>query len=334
MSGEQGAKLRLGVLGCGGMATGLLNHVVAMERAEIAAIFDPDPANLQKAIERFGGEAVASQEAMAARADLDAYLIGSPPLRHAENVLAVAPRGKPIYCEKPLCTTTERCDRMIATCREHGAKLFVGQVLRLFPLFYESKRVLDSGAIGAGRFCSITRSGRGDLFQQGWRLSQRECGGLLMEVNSHELDYLYFLFGEPESVFAQGLHLNGWGDVLDTISVQIRFKNGALGMLHSSNASPIGEYRVHVQATQGNLLHGGFGGELKYRAFDSSETTTLTATDLREKYGDPYAWELRSFFDWIEHDAPPLFTGETGRVNVAMAEAAYRSIESGRPEPV
>lgn len=327
------SQFRLGVVGCGHMATGLLKHLETMERVKITALHDPDPEALSQAIECFGGEPVATLEEIVARTDLDLYLIGSPPLCHQENVLALAPNGKPIYCEKPLCTTVERCTQMIETCKAHGVKLFVGQVLRLFPLFLESKRILDTGVLGEAKLCSITRAGRGEFFGQGWRRSHAQSGGLLMEVNSHELDYLYCLFGEPESVFAQAHQINDWGDVLDSLFVQIRFKNGALGQLYSSNASPVGEYRVHIQATQGNMIHGGFGGEIKYRSFEASEATVIPASELKH-YGDPYARELISFLDWVEKETPPLFTGETGRVNVAMAEAAYRSVLSGQPEAV
>jgi predicted dehydrogenase len=315
------------------MATTLLKHLEQTGRVEIAGIFDPSAENLQKALERFGGEAFASQSALAERTDFDIYLVASPPLTHKENILAVAAHGKPIYTEKPLCTTVAHCNEIIDTCHRNGAKLFVGQVLRLFPLFLESRRILDTGVLGEAKLCTITRAGRGEMFKKEWRTSQELTGGLLLEVNSHELDYLYSLFGEPESVFAQGFHINGWGDVLDSLVVQVTFKSGAVGLLHSSNASPVGEYRVHIQTTQGNMTHGGFGGELKYRTFDQEEATTLPASDLQH-YGDPYLRELLSFLDWVEKDTPPLFTGETGRVNVAMAEAAYRSIQSGKPEPV
>lgn len=324
--------LRLGVLGCGNMASGLLDQLVKTNRVEIAAIFDPDAEQLATAVAKYGGEPISTEDKIATRTDFDLYLVASPPLYHEENILAVAPHGKPIYSEKPLCTTVERCNRIIETCHRYGAKLFVGQVLRLFPLFWEAKKILDTGAIGEAKLCSITRAGRGDFFSKGWRRNHSETGGLLLEVNSHELDYLYFLFGEPESVFAQGHQLNDWGDVMDALFVQIKFRNGAIGALHSSNSSPVGEYRVHIQATNGSMTHGGFGGELKYRSFEAAEPTTIIAKDLN--YGDPYARELISFLNWAEHGADPLFTGETGRVNVAIAEAAYRSIESGQVERV
>ena len=331
MSNE--ALIRLAVVGCGRMASELVQRSVRMGRAKVVAIHDIAPEVMAERAAEFGAEIAPGLEALARRADIDAFLVGSPPLHHRENVLALAPAGKPIYCEKPLCTTLAACDEMIAACHTHGAKLFVGQVLRLLPLFWKSHEVIASGEIGTPQVISITRAGRGTFFGTGWRSSFAETGGLLLEVNSHELDYMLFLMGEAETVYAQGLNLNGFGDYADALLVQITFKNGGIGMLHSSNSSPLGEYRVHIQCSQGNMLHGGFGGELKYRSFQAEQATVIQASDLAD-HPNGYDWELTSFFDWVRNDTPPLFTGETGRANVAVAEAAYRSLVSGKPEPV
>jgi predicted dehydrogenase len=67
--------------------------------------------------------------------------------------------------------------------------------------------------------------------------------------------------------------------------------------------------------------------------FNETEAVVIKREDLNDKQ-DPYEWELTSFFDWVEHDTAPLFTGETGRANVAVADAAYRSLESGVWEDV
>jgi predicted dehydrogenase len=325
--------VRLAVIGCGRMASELVRRSINLGRAQIAAIHDIDADVMANRAQEFGAEVAPDLAVLAQRPDIDAFLIGSPPLHHRANVLAVAPAGKPIYCEKPLCTTVAFCDEMIAVCHAHGAKLFVGQVLRLLPLFWKSHQVLQTGELGAPQLISITRSGRGAFFGTSWRARFAESGGLLLEVNSHELDYMLFIMGEAETVYAQGRNLSGLTDYDDALLVQITFKNGGIGMLHSSNSSPAGEYRVHIQCSQGNMVHGGFGGELRYRAFSAEQPTVITAAELSD-HPNGYDWELTSFFDWAQRDAPPLFTGETGRANVAVAEAAYRSLASGKPEPV
>lgn len=325
--------VNLAVIGCGQMASDLTRRCVKLGRARIAAIHDPNAKTLAERAAEFGADMVPNIDDLVQRSDVDAFLVGSPPLYHHANVLAVAPTGKPIYCEKPLCTTVALCDEMIAVCRQHDVKLFVGQVLRLFPLFWKSHEILQEGQLGTPQVLSVTRAGRSNQFVSGWRTRQAESGGMLLEVNSHELDYMLFLMGEADTVFALGRNLTHNADFDDAIFVQIHFKNGGIGMLHSSLSSPIGEYRVHIQCTNGNMVHGGWGGDLRYQAFDSGESTVVKREDLNDR-PDPYDWELISFFDWIRDDTTPFFTGETGRANVAVAEAAYRSLQTGIPEPV
>jgi predicted dehydrogenase len=314
------------------MASGLLDHCIKMERARPVAIFDPDAETLAAKCAQYGAEPVQDIEALA-RWDVDCYLVGSPPLAHHANVLALAPTGRPIYSEKPLTTTAKLCDEMIEACRKSGSKLFVGQVLRLFSLFWKSREIVESGVIGAPQAISIVRSGRGDVFSYGWRTRFQDTGGLLLEVNSHELDYMLSLMGPAKWALAQGANLNRWGDYEDSLFVQIGFERGGMGQLHSSNSSPIGEYQVSLQCERGNMVHGGFRGELRWQAFDSEAPTVLTAEDFKDRK-DPYQIELESFFDWVEKDAAPLFTGETGRANVAVADAAYKSLRTRKPEPV
>lgn len=325
--------INLAVVGCGRMASDLARKSVKMGRARIAAIYDPDPEALAMSCAEFGADLVTSMDALKTRSDLDALLIGSPPLYHHDNVLDLASTGKPIYCEKPLCTTAVLCTDMIDACNLYGVKLFVGQVLRLFPLFWKSQEILESGVVGTPRLIVIRRSGFGGPFTYGWRTKMQESGGMLLEVNSHELDYLLFVMGEAQSVLASGFNLTKHGDFDDAMIVQVRFKNEGLGVLHSSLSSPVGEYGVHIQCSNGNIIHGGFGGELRYRVFNDPGPVVIKREELNDM-PDPYEWELTSFFDWVENDTPPLFTGETGRANVAVADAAYRSLVSGVWEEV
>ena len=320
--------INLAVVGCGRMASDLARKSVKMDRARIAAIYDPDPAALAEKCAEFNADPIAEIEGLNARSDVDAFLIGSPPLYHYDNVLTLAPIGKPIYCEKPLCTTAALCIEMIDACSRYGVKLFVGQVLRLFPLFWRSHEVIESGVVGTPQLIVIRRSGFGGAFTYGWRTRMEESGGMLLEVNSHELDYMLFVMGEAQSVLATGFNLTQHGDFDDAMVVQIRFKNGGRGVLHSSLSSPVGEYGVHIQCSRGNIVHGGFGGELRYKLFNETDAVVIKREDLNDR-PDPYDWELTSFFDWVEKDTPPLFTGETGRANVAVADAAYRSLASG-----
>ena len=80
----------------------------------------------------------------------------------------------------------------------------------------------------------------------------------------------------------------------DQAFVTVTFESGATAILHSSMSSPIGEYRVHLQCTEGNLVHTGFSGSLRWKSSEGEETE-VTPEELG--LADPYARELQN---WLE----------------------------------
>ena len=320
--------VNIGVIGCGHMARDLAHRCIKLGRCRISAVTDPDPEALAIAASELMADPVSDAETLCRRPDVDAVIIGSPPAAHLENVLAAAAAKRPIFCEKPLGMTVAECDRMIEACDAAGVLLFVGHVLRLFPLFAYSRTVVSEGHIGEPRAISICRVGYGTGFHRGWRSKRELAGGLLLEVNVHELDYMRVLMGEPVRVYALMDNVYGKMDFEDQCYLLIEFESGRSGCLHSSISSPIGEYRVHLQGTSGNLVHGGFGGSLKYQPADGHVTEVLSA-DLTGM--NPYDRELSSWIDAITNSAEPLLTGKDGRMAVAMAECAYRSAAERRP---
>lgn len=320
--------VNIGVIGCGHMARDLAHRCIKLGRCRISAVSDPDPEALGAAASQLMAEPVADYEALCRRPDVDAVIIGSPPGAHLDNVLAASAAKRPIFCEKPLGVNVAECRRMIAACDDAGVLLFVGHVLRLFPLFAYTRTVLAERHIGEPRAISISRTGYGNAFHTGWRSKRALAGGLLLEINVHELDFMRAVLGEPVRVCALMDNILGRMEYEDQCFLLLEYLQGRTGCLHSSMSSPIGEYRVHLQATAGNLVHGGFGGSLRYQPVDGQVTEVLQA-DMTGM--NPYDRELSSWLDSITNGAAPLFTGQDGLMAVAMAECAYRSAAERRP---
>lgn len=318
----------IGAIGCGAMAMDLLRRCVKMRRARVAVVMDPNREAVTSAAHEFNSQIAETAEELCGHADVNCVLIGSPPALHREHVLLAAAAQKPIFCEKPLAVNVAQCDEMISACRAAGSLLFVGHVLRLFPLYQLSLDLIRQGKIGEPKAVSIARTGYGTLFHIGWRTKRAMTGGLLFEVNVHEFDIMRAILGKPVDVYARLDNLLGKMDFEDQGFVIVSFEGGGTGCLHTSLTSPVGEYRVHVQGTKGNLVHGGFGGTLKWKDIEDNEGE-IRKEDLIAS--DPYDRELDSWLDSITLGTKPLFTGEDGRENVAIAEAAYRSAELGRP---
>ena len=76
----------------------------------------------------------------------------------ARSVLAAAPAGKHVICEKPLCPTLEEADEMIAAGRDAGVMLMYAEELCFAPKYVRAKELVDEGALGESTWSSRARS--------------------------------------------------------------------------------------------------------------------------------------------------------------------------------
>lgn len=324
-------KVRVGLVGCGVMGRSLATQLRTIEQAELVAGCDVIEDAAKAFAEEFGVWVTTNLDELLSRDDIDAVLIATPAYLHAEQTVAAAKAGKHVFCEKPMALTVEDCDRMIEACRENNVNLMVGQVLRYFPIHSKVKELVDSGELGRLLCLTIHRLGGGftGVWAKEWRKSKALSGGMLMEVNIHELDYLRWVGGEVESIFAVGENfLHPDCDFPDCVLVTLKFRSGALGMLHASQVSVAGSYGGRADCEKGSLLFPQFwSGELVVQT--ESERKVFKAEELSTE--NPVRRELREFVESILEHRQPAITGEDGRNAVTLALAVYKSIEMGKP---
>ena len=120
-------KLRIGFLGLGAMG---LSHVKSMRRlcgdkAEVAAICDLSPANLQSGIEAAPGAKAYKEAAELIHAPLDAIIVSTPNFTHAKLAADILAAGKHLFLEKPCGITSAECHEVlnIANASDRGRML-------------------------------------------------------------------------------------------------------------------------------------------------------------------------------------------------------------------
>jgi predicted dehydrogenase len=83
---------------------------------------------------------------MVKKESLDIVSVCTPTKTHCEIVCAIAPFVKAIYCEKPMASSLEECDRMIEACIQSGTLLQINHQRRFVsPIFRFSREVIDTG---------------------------------------------------------------------------------------------------------------------------------------------------------------------------------------------
>ena len=154
-------KIRMGFIGMGTQARGLLNGFLGNDEVEVVAICDVDTTRREagkatvekhytrknKTIEG-GCTAYNSFEEVLARKDIDAVCVATPDHWHALMVIAAAKAGKDIYCEKPLSLTIGEARAMVNAVRKYKRVCQTGSMQRSSGEFLKACELVRNGVIG------------------------------------------------------------------------------------------------------------------------------------------------------------------------------------------
>lgn len=159
----------------------------------------------------------------------DAAIIASPASTHLEVALPLLRAGIPLLIEKPLATSCAGLEELHAAAA--GIPVMVAYNLRFLPSLMEARRLLQDGLIGevlsvraeVGQFLPTWRPG--SRYQDSVSAQRKLGGGALLEL-SHEFDYLYWMFGLPARISANGGRYSALEiDVEDLVSVNLEYES-------------------------------------------------------------------------------------------------------------
>jgi predicted dehydrogenase len=195
--------------------------------------------------------------------DVDAVYVATPPDSHAHYTLAALAAGKPVYCEKPMARHTPECDRMIAAATGGAQKLFVAYYRRTLPRFVLTQELIAKGVLGRVTGVRYLHSGpyHADTGNP-WRVDAASAGaGLFLDVGSHVLDLIDFLFGALDDVAGCAANLASAHAVEDAIAMSFRTRSGVLGTAAWNFASAVRTEWLEISGTDARLSCSVFGNE-------------------------------------------------------------------------
>jgi predicted dehydrogenase len=258
--------VRWGILGCGDVCE--VKSGPGFQRADgsaLVAVMRRDQKLAEDFAARHGvAAAYADADALIADPNVDAVYIAAPPGNHLELALKVAAAGKPAYVEKPMARNHQECLRMVEAFEQAKLPLFVAYYRRALPRFSKAKELLDAGAIGKVQRIDVRYSSDGQLRHSvgalPWRLQARHAGGgLFLDLASHTLDVLDFLFGALENVSGEAINVAAPGDVEDRVVMRFQTPAGAIGSGSWNFSSPGKEDLIQIEGADGSLRFSTFG---------------------------------------------------------------------------
>jgi predicted dehydrogenase len=219
--------VRVGLLGAGNFARGVLIPAMRQSAAELIGICAANGVSAQSAAKKFRFVfCTTDEEQIYSDNSINAVVIATRHNLHAAQVIRALESSKHVFCEKPLCLTEEELDAIqtayasVANCR-----LMVGFNRRFAPMIQQARTIL---AQADGPYTMHYRVNAGPLPSDHWVNDPEQGGGRILSEVCHFVDLLSFICASsPISVQAKGVPSPGGQDVTATIE----FANGSIGTI-------------------------------------------------------------------------------------------------------
>ena len=327
-------QLNIGIIGAGRIGKVHMQSITYnVPGAKVLGITDVFKDGLQELADKYGIEKVYDNyKEMLADKDIDAVLVCSSTDTHADISIEAAEAGKHIFCEKPVDLTPEKVKAVIEAVEKSGVKLQVGFNRRFDHNFAHVRSLINDGKVGNLELIKITSRDPEPPSAEYAAVS----GGMFLDMTIHDFDMARFLAGcDVTEVYVNATCLvdpaiGEAGDV-DTAIINLKFENGALGVIDNSRRAAYGyDQRIEVFGSLGAAM----------AANDTPTNVTVMNADgvstdkplyfFLERYMQSFRDEMIQFVDAVQNDKPTPTTGLDGLNSILVALAAKKSVAEGR----
>jgi len=194
-------KLKIGIIGTGGIAHAHLNSYNAIDEVEVVAGCDIVPGKAKEFFKRNKMENALgfdSKEEMLKSVKLDAVSVCTYNATHSECAVFALENGLDVLCEKPLSVTLEQAVAMRKAEVASGKILSVGFQPRYDVNWRKIREIIDSGALGEIYYVQ-TGGGRRSGMPGGNFINKETAGaGCLADIGCYSLDFAMYSIGYPK----------------------------------------------------------------------------------------------------------------------------------------
>lgn len=354
-------KLRIGIIGCGGIANG--KHMPAYkqlsEETEMVAFCDIIVERAEKANAEYGngeGKVFENYQELL-KENLDIVCVCTPNVSHCEITVAALNAGMNVMCEKPMAMNYEEAEKMIAARDKSGKLLTIGYQNRYRPEIMYLKAEADKDVFGEIYFARAKALRRRAVPTWGVFLDkEKQGGGPLMDIGTHALDITLYIMNNYKPKYAVGTTYhklnkdkntaNLWGDwdpekftVEDSAFGFVVMENGATVTIDSSwalNYANAGEAATTLCGTKaGADMENGLriNGVNNGRMYTTTPDFSAGGVAFFSGNGGnkPEIIEAKIFIDAVKGKGKLTVLPEQAAVVTRILEAIYKSAETGKP---
>lgn len=342
-------KMKVAVVGYGGMGGWHTEKLLKSDVAELAGIYDIRRERNELA-ERRGIHAYGSLRELLQDPEVELVTVAVPNDAHEDVVVKALNAGKNVICEKPVALSLESLNRMIEAAEKNHVHFSTHQNRRWDVDYLAMKQVHDSGELGKViNIESRIHGSRG--IPSDWRGEKVHGGGMLYDWGIHLIDQMLMIFGfeNVESVYCICDHITNQ-EVDDGFRLDLNFKNGQRATVEVGTYNFIAMPRFYMRAEKGSALITDWREEaqvVKCTHWHESEvlpvetaaglTKTMAPRDgiTTDTYRVPKPQSdvhdyYRNFIATIRGEATQCVTYDQMRTDLRVILAAFESAKEGK----
>jgi predicted dehydrogenase len=263
-----------------------------------------------------------------------AVLVATPTSLHLPVAQAAAARGCHLFIEKPLSDSLDGVDELIRTVDAKKLAALVGYSLRFHPALIYLRGLISEGRIG--RVLSV-RAEVGQYlpdwhpwedYRQGYSASRALGGGVILDL-SHEIDYLYWLFGPARRVFClAGKHSELEIDTEDVAEILMECERAPIVEIHLDYLQRVPSRSCQVIGELGTIRWGYYANRVDVQSPDASVSASreFPAFERNQMFLD----EMAHFLRCLDGRETPVVSLAESRQSLEIALAALQSSRDGR----
>lgn len=282
------------------------------------------------------------------RPEIDAVAVYVPDALHHQVSMAALRAGKHVLCTKPMTASIKDAVEIVQTVTETGLHFLVGQTMRFEPQYASIKKLCDDGDLGGIVVASAhyVHDMRPVYLETPWRLTMPQ--DFIYGCLCHPVDVLRWFCGDVEEVHAlgnKGFLTQGRKSDYDNYLVNLKFKNGVIGRAMAACdivSPPLPMMQVDIFGTKGSA-------SAEFTDFEPGRLKVrLDKMPVKYPYEIPFPPQtagdrglentvmkyVRHFQDVLLGKCKPVPSARDGAASIAVCDAAYRSMVSGKVEKV
>ena len=251
-------KVRMGVVGCGGMGQGHIGMMKELTEAQLTAVSDVDAGTAKKVGEEHKVPYFNDYRKLITSGRCDAVLIATPHYFHHEIGIAAFKGGLHVLSEKPITVTVGGADRFLSAARKSRKVFSVMYQQRTLPHIRLARQIVKSGRLGEiKRTLMLNPHYRSQAYYNsaGWRGTWLgEGGGALINQAPHGIDLFMLLGGLPKRVTAKTRTRMHRIEVEDEACALLEYKNGAWGYYYTTTCEMPTTMRMEISGDCAKLV--------------------------------------------------------------------------------